>query len=82
MVWLRLPFCRPQHLFSKKEVVPWMTPPHVKGYPQVALWEISLSIDVIDPLDIQLQQKLSRHDGIIPYNHCTLIKIRRRPVPL
>ena len=63
----------PQHLFSKKEAVPWITPPHAKEYPRVALWETSLSTDVIDPPDILPQQKLSCHDGIVPYNHCTLI---------
>ena len=45
----------------------------------MALWDSSFPIDAIDAPNIQLQHKLSCQDGIVPYNHCTLIKFVEDP---
>ena len=53
-----------------------MTPHLNRGIPG---WESSLPIDDIDPLDIQLQDKLSCQDGIVLHNRCTLSEFVEDP---
>jgi len=54
-------------------------PSPYKGHPWVALWEKSLSTDVINPPNIRLWQNIPCQDGIVPHNHFTLIKFVEDP---